>query len=150
MSDSPTHGPEEVISTREGLFSAILEAWLSDFIIEEPLNRKWMVWYRELISHSESHPRNKARIVKNLLTLIGNNEAEQRRNFELYEKDYLSFYEWQKPCIAKIALKSWSLFVRFKASERKQFQNIVGLIPEELLDISKPGDMFLYSMSEAT
>lgn len=135
--------------TEKDLVSAISEAWLSDFLIAEPPHYESMVWYRELISRSESRPDNKARIARSLLTLGWTDEEEQREIFEQYKKDYCDFYDSQKPCIGKIALKAWPLFVQFKANERKQFQDIVGLIPEELLDISKPDDMFLYSMSEA-
>jgi hypothetical protein len=65
-----------------------------------------MVWYRELISRSESHPDNKARIVQSLLTLSRTTESEQREIFEQYKKDYFDFYDSQKACIGKIALRS--------------------------------------------
>ncbi len=65
-----------------------------------------MIWYRELISRSESHPRNKARIVRSLLTLTGRTKEEQEINFKKYEQDYSDFYENSKPCTARIALTS--------------------------------------------
>lgn len=145
-----SHLPEEdvpKINTREDIIWALNDVWLGDYIIAEPPDYESMIWYRELTSRSESHPDNRARIVQSLLALNGA-ETEEDAIFEQYIKDYSAFYDSEKPCIGKITLKSWPLFVRFGANERKQFQDIVGLIPEELLDRSLPDDIFLYSMCE--
>ncbi len=142
--------PKNIDDIKKTMTPQVFDLLIRDFpdmLMLPPKNPENMAWYQEFISR-ESHPNYNR--TKWLIIGLSENTAAQEQQMLQYARDYENFFERWKSCTAKITLKWWPLFVQFSVNERQRFQDMVGLIPEELLDTSRPDNIFLYSMSEAT